>query len=548
MAEKNQPDIDAAVGPQDFLDIRRMKASPSGYEIEVRGPDKALLYRLDSQNIRDKTSIIVMLAQVMSRDPHFGFGRDQLPYRWAGNRWVSVERWFTSLDYSMHALIRTAVNRRMTTDSLGFEALAAWQANSPHPMEGLDLRAFGTCPGIPFRDNILKLAPGAWTAVPHAPQHFNTRVLDLDADQAGECYVGMSLGSYDDSLLVTFLRSTLDKEQQVVFRRWLGYHLVSAQIPNAEKMLYLWGTGGNGKSQLLWLIRSLLGPDACAELRLPDLKTSANIEKLVGKLAMIGSEAKTGTDLETLKSLISREPLNCNPKYRDPFTVTPECLISQASNDAPEFGERSDAMVRRTVALQLKSSFLDDSTRHEDIARAIIEKEYPLLVGLALWGAEELIDAGRLVIPDIITQQSKDAVSGGNQVNDFADLLEFGPYEIAVQELYDCYVRWCREEGRSRSIMTRKTLVSEVGRFAVGQKRTFMQHTKATHYEPQHWLDAIGGRSLVHHKLKGMTRIDIIRGLRVRADVFGAAVGQDIPEVRQSAHLFDNASAVSKAA
>ena len=114
MADKNQPDIDAAPGQQDFLDIRRMKAPASGYEIVVRGPDKEPLYRLVSENIRDKTSIVVLLAQEMSRDANFGFGRDQLPYRWAGNRWVSVERWLASLDYSMHALIRTAVNRRMS--------------------------------------------------------------------------------------------------------------------------------------------------------------------------------------------------------------------------------------------------------------------------------------------------------------------------------------------------------------------------------------------------------------------------------------------------
>lgn len=548
MADKNQPDIDLAVGQQDFLDIRPTEGSKkSGYEIDVRGPDKTILYKLRPPKILDKTSIIVMLAQEMSRDAHFGFGRDQLPYRWAGNCWVSVERWFTSLDFSMHALIRTAVNRRMTSDSLGFEALAAWQANSAYALAGLDLRAFGDCPGIPFRDKVLKISSGGWTTVAHAPKNFNTRVLDLDADQAGERYVGMSLGSYDDSMLVKFLRSTLDEEQQVVFRRWLGYHLVSAQIPNAEKMLYLWGTGGNGKSQLLWLIRSLLGPDACAELRLPDLKTSANIEKLVGKLAMIGSEAKTGTDLETLKSLISREPLNCNPKYRDPFTVTPECLISQASNDPPEFGERSDAMVRRTVALQLKSSFLDDATRHEDIALAIVEKEYSLLVGLALWGAEELIDAGRFVVPNAIAEQSKDAVVGGNQINDFAALLEFGPYEIAVKELYDIYVRWCRDEGRGRNMLTRKALVAEVERFAVGEKKTVMPHAKATHYQPQHWLDAAGNRVLVNPALG--PRPDIVRGLRVRADVFGAeAVGQDIPKVRQTVHLFADASAASEAA
>lgn len=138
MSDKNQPEVDLAAGPQDFLTITREKLG-KGYSIQILAPDKAPLYELNSSDIRDKTSIVVMIAQRMSRDPLFGFGRDQLPYRWEGNRWVSVERWLISLDYSMHALIRTSVNRRMTSDSLAFEALAAWQANSKYPVEGLEL-------------------------------------------------------------------------------------------------------------------------------------------------------------------------------------------------------------------------------------------------------------------------------------------------------------------------------------------------------------------------------------------------------------------------
>jgi hypothetical protein len=207
-------------------------------------------------------------------------------------------------------------------------------------------------------------------------------------------------------------------------------------------------------------------------------------------------------------------------------------------------------MVRRTIALQLKNSFLDEATRREDIAQAIIANEYPLLVGLALWGAEELIDAGRFVVPSAIAQQSKEAVAGGNQINDFADLLEFGPYEIATHELYACYVRWCREEGRSRAVMPRKTLLSEVERLAGSRMRTVLQMGKATHYQPQHWLDELSGAtSLVYLKLKGMTRVDIMCGVRIRADAFGAApVGQPIPSSRQRAHLFTDAPALPEAA
>ena len=538
MADKNQLDIDVSVGAQDFLDIRRKESPAVGYEVRVLDPDKADLYAFESEDIRDKTSIVVLLAQKLSQDREFGYGRDQLPYRWAGNRWVSVERWMTSVDYSMHALIRTAINRRMTSDSLSFETLSAWQANSKYPLDGLDLRAFGNCPGIPFRDKVLKLSKSGWVCIPHAPEHFNTRFLDLDADDAGARYIEVSLGNHDDSMLMQFLRSTLDEAQQVVFRRWLGYHLLVSRLPNAEKMLYLWGSGANGKSQLLWLIRSLVGTDACAELRLPDIRVSANIEKLVGKLAMIGSEATTTTDLETLKSLISREPLNCNPKYRDPFTVVPECLVSQASNEAPEFGEKSDAMVRRTIALHLKNSFLNDGTRKEDIAQRIIESEYPLLVGLALWGAEELISAGRFILPDGIAESSKAAVVGGHQISDFSELLEFGAYEIALPELYAAYVRWCKDEGRNRSAMNSRNMLLEIERYAVTHKKTIHVQKKAVHYEPQHWQDDNGHRTPVSQKVKAMTRVDILCGLRISADAFGSAIGQEMLTTRQCAHLF----------
>ena len=538
---KDTLDIHTEVGKQEFLDIRLSKIDPTLSEVDVLGPDKTILYALRPAEPLDRTSLLVVLAQEMSRDPHFAFGRDQLPYRWLENRWVSVERWLASLDYSMHALVRTSVNRRMTSDSLAFEALAAWQANSTYPQGGLDLRAFGKCEGIPFKDFVLKMSKGKWENVGHKPGNFNTHVLGLKADDAGRMYLEVSMGDHEDSLLMSFLRTTLDDDQQTVFRRWLGYHLLSSKLPNAEKMLYLWGAGGNGKSQLLWLIRGLVGDDACAELRLPDLRTSANIEMLVSKLAMVGSEAKTNTDLETLKSLISREPLNCNPKYRDPFTVTPECLVTQASNQPPEFGEKSDAMVRRTLSLHLKNSFTNDAARKEDIAKTIIEKELPLLVGLALWGAEELSEKGRFYVPDGVSDLSKKTVSGGNQIAEFLGIVEFGSFELSYAELFVVYVRWCREQGH-RPCMTKAELVKEILRLSNGLKHTLMPMEKASNYEPQFWIDDYGSRTQVRKSMKTATRLNILCGLRIGEHAFGMPIGQAIPASRRMSYLFESST------
>lgn len=544
MANKDPIEPDISVGTQDYLSITRLTGPTPIFDIVIRGLDGGTLYPFRTSDLRDKTSVVVLVAQEMAKDPHFGFGRDQIPYRWTdGRQWTPVERWLSSLDYSMHALIRTSVNRRNTADSLAFEVMSAWQANSTYPGDGLPLRAMGMCRGIPFLDHVLVPSDGTWNVEPHKPENFNTRVIAMEADAAVAMFIEMSNGLCADSKLVHLLTTSLTDAQQIAFRRWLGYHLVSTQVPNAEQMMYLWGAGGNGKSQLLELIRGLVGRDSSAELRLSDLRTSANIELLGGKVAMIGGEANTSTDLETLKSLISREPLNCNPKYRDPFTVVPECLVTQASNKPPAFRERSDAMVRRVISMKLEESFTHETKRIPDIGKYIVEHEYHLLVGLALWGAYEVIEAGGLVVPDEIQEQSRTVVESGNDVADFFAMLEFGPFEIAVGELYACYSRWTSDAGRGRNALDRGPLIDEVLRMASARRRPCKQ-TKASKYTPQRWYDKDGDLVKVIPTLQNGSRPTVIQGLRVVHEAFGQAVGMEMSPNQINRHLFDHTSPV----
>ena len=225
------------------------------------------------------------------------------------------------------------------------------------------------------------------------------------------------------------------------------YHLLSNRLPNAEKFLYLYGSGSNGKSQLLHLLRGLVGKESCAELRLSDMKVSASLERLVGALAMIGSEASTKTEMETLKLLVSREPLHCNPKYRDPFDIEPECLVSQASNYPPHFEDTSSAMARRVIALHLKHTFKESDDRIEDLAHRIVTEEYPILLGFALAGAHEISEMGRFEVPATIKEHSTQEVSAGNPFEGFGELLEFCPFEVEERELYAAYKRWSLENG-----------------------------------------------------------------------------------------------------
>jgi len=579
--------IDTSVGPQPFLDISHTRLKDGSYEytITVRGPwltpagnaeieekldrvkdiaDLAApnlyvntLYVIKSSRLKDRLSIAMLVAQQVADDPNFGVGRDSNPYFWTGNRWVDAGPWLRSLDYSMHALIRTATGEG-SGDSLTSEAITAWKARSRYSSTGLWLRAFGDAPGIPLMDKVLVIKHGRLSFARHDPTNENltrlpTTSLSLmhalrtlrDAGQAEGLLEGLpdarpfeTPRRSNGALLLQFLTSTLSDEGHLVtMRRWLGYHLQTNTLPNAERMMYLWGAGANGKSQLLWLIRGLLGEKTYADLRLSDLRAPATLELLVGKLAMLGAEASTRTDIETLKALVSREPLNCNPKYRMPFTVMPECLVTQASNFPPDFAEQSDALGRRVISLHLKNSFRG-AARVEDIAKRIAADEYPFLLAWAVIGAIENSIDGKFACPVAVGESSEKALTAGVQIEEFGEMLEFGHVEIALSELYEVYLRWCKGDG-NRKPMTRSALLKELERYATKQRRAVQVRDKAKLYRPAQWLLDTGLPALIDPKLAKQSRYSVVLGVRISEDCpYGGPIGQAIPAERKDVEMF----------
>jgi len=570
-------ELDLSSGKQDYLSLKCDWVESTGrylYTIDIFGPDGEHMHQVMSDKVKDKVSLAVLIATQLSRDPHFGFGQDQRPYYWMGNCWAPVAKWFSSLDYSMHVLARTALVSREGT--LAAETMAAWRANSEFPEEGLNLTAFGTCPGIPLVDGILSFgaleappnrltsidaagksipaldggaSPGtadtaadaevegdAPGSIPHHPRHMNLAVFPVYCEVARINMLLYAIG--DDSLLRRFLQSTLSPAQLDVFQQWLGYHLVINKVPNPEKMVYLWGSGANGKSQLLWLIRGLVGKESCAELRLSDLKSSANVELLLGKVAMLGAEANTSTELERLKSLISREPQNVNPKYRDPYTIEPECLITQASNYPPTFDERSDALTRRVISLELKNSFKNGPDKVPDIAAKIIKDEFDVLFAFALLGAQKVLAEGRFEIPGTVEKESRAIVEKGNPFERFVDeQLEYGSYEISISELYKIYASWCRNGGGIASPASQQTLLEEISRISAN-KNKIVKKGRSNAYAASTWFDQSGKEVRIVPSLAA--RPEVVQGVRVN-NRNGMIAGQNLPAKARMASLIESA-------
>jgi phage/plasmid-associated DNA primase len=211
-------------------------------------------------------------------------------------------------------------------------------------------------------------------------------------------------------------------------------------------------------------------------------------------------------------------------------------MMPIAGNHPPHFDEKNDAMERRIIALHLTRTF-NEGERIEDIAQRIINEEFSLLVGFAIWGAHEISEYGKFTIPENIKASSTEMVAAGSPLLNFWNLLEFGPYEIATAELYTVYVRWCRDEGLGKA-EPKKNLLNELARLASKTKH-ILKLGRSQCYQPSEWMTG-SMKEPVIPSLKGVKRPEVLQGIRVKHDASGLCVGQELPTNARVASLFSS--------
>ena len=548
LAEQEQEDImknnilvDLSVGPQPYLSIASPSQAEAAFRVIVEHADGSVLVDIRVEDPMDRMSLVHATAAALAQCDKFGVGVDGQPYLWFGNAWKNSRTWLETVATSMHGLLRTGpVNTGSGSKGFYGAVLPAFRAAGRHE---LPLTAFGKCSGIPLLDAVIDVTDdGKLVTTPHRPEHGNLRHLPVLAADVMSRFVDDELGQREDTLLKRFLRQALTPDQLTVVQRWFGLHFVVERVGNPEKLLFLYGGGGNGKGVLQNLLTALLTPDAVANVKLQDLKQSAAVELLAGKVAMIASEAKPETNNDTLKTLVSWEALTVNPKYRDPYRLTPHCLVTQSSNVEPRFDDESEAMQRRVIALNMGHT-APEGQRIPHLAEQVREDEYEDLIVFALKGAIEVLASGRFEVPTSIQKHTASVVRKTKPIDGFIELLEFGNVEIAELELYAAYKKFCKVQHTVPRPLPefRKELMTRLER----GEHEVERRERALHYLPQTYVNDFGERVHLVPQLVGQTKATIYLGTRVSADaeVFGGKpIGQEIPPSRRQVQLFKAAA------
>jgi putative DNA primase/helicase len=231
----------------------------------------------------------------------------------------------------------------------------------------------------------------------------------------------------------------------------VGYTLYTDN-PYSKAFMML-GDGANGKSVLLKVRRSLLGPDNYSVVPLQQLAENrfAGAE-LFGKLANIcgdiDARAIKRTDL--FKQITGGDPIQAERKYGHPFTFTAFATPWFSANEAPITSDQTDAWFRRWIILPFTQKFDPDRADPFLANKLTTTNEMTGLLVAAVHGLRRVMERGRFDAPAAIEDASSRYRDRLDTIRAYLDEeCEFGAeLFISRSDLYRQYKEWCAEQGR----------------------------------------------------------------------------------------------------
>lgn len=291
----------------------------------------------------------------------------------------------------------------------------------------------------------------------------------LDLRQQPETLDGMRLAGFRRANLITRLagagfnpqaaapqfekfinRILPDPEVRLFVQKLLGYCLTGDTSEQIFVIFY--GTGKNGKSKLVDLIRKIFGDYAATipvgvfldgkEKKADGPKPS--IAKLPGVRLVLMSEPDKGEALSEglVKEVTGGEPMETRKLNRDPFEFRPEFTPIMVTNHRPIIRGQDVGIWRRVILVPFEV-FITPEERDPHILDKLLEEKEGvlnwLLTGLWLWREEGLDPPAKIMAA--VEEYKRDQ----DPLGDFLEAETAGIQgkRVTATALYAAYASWC---------------------------------------------------------------------------------------------------------
>jgi P4 family phage/plasmid primase-like protien len=177
-----------------------------------------------------------------------------------------------------------------------------------------------------------------------------------------------------------------DAERRALLQEAFGYCFYPGT--NYEAFFVLHGTGRNGKSVCLAVLRSLLGEDNVSSLSPEQLVSQWGLYQIYGKLANICADMNETDRVAEgiIKAVVSGDLVTADRKYLNPIQFRPTCKLWFATNILPRFTDTTLGIWRRMILLPF--NYTVPPEKIDPDLFATLREELP---GIFLWTIRGLV-------------------------------------------------------------------------------------------------------------------------------------------------------------
>lgn len=244
-----------------------------------------------------------------------------------------------------------------------------------------------------------------------------------------------------------------DKDVRKLFEEMVGYTLM--RHLRYQKGFMFYGSGANGKSTILDLIKAFIGNGNYVSIDLEDLTRGRfNAAELENKLANIGDDLNNSKIENTgeLKRILAGNAMQVERKSERPFQLEQYATQIFSANAIPRTSDTTFGFYRRWCFIPLNATFTKDDADFDPGIKEKITTPTALsyLFNLALSGARRLMQNNGFTEPAVVVEALKQYQTENNHVLTWIFESEIDLAIVtskARNELLSMYKDWCVNNG-----------------------------------------------------------------------------------------------------
>jgi putative DNA primase/helicase len=283
---------------------------------------------------------------------------------------------------------------------------------------------------------ILDLREGALR--PHDPEAYITKIAHVEYDPTATCptwerFLGEIFGG--DTDLINYVQ------------RAVGYSMTASTVEQC--VFFLHGSGSNGKSTFLSIIREMMGdytvniqPETIMVKNSPG-GANSDIARLKSARLVTTVEPNEGARLNEglLKQLSGEDPVTARRLYGDEFEFIPQFKLWMATNHRPLIRGTDDGIWRRIKMIPFTVQIPDE--KKDKLLAGKLRRELPGIFNWAIDGCQKYQESG-LQEPRSVRGSTMEYRKDMDAIQQFINECCEQSGECPAVSLYSAYSDWAK--------------------------------------------------------------------------------------------------------